>query len=172
MAADLSPNYAVTGMHPEYVGEDEPGNDVWAGSQVPYLSEVERAAHLLSIEGGLIYDALGNLFDTTGAESLFSDEGRAIYVMDQHGNFYASKFHQVGKFHHSSLIAGGPVAAAGEIEVKNGKLVAISDKSGHYRPKRSFTNQALHELKKRGMGLSDVKRDFVAPYLGFLDWWF
>jgi hypothetical protein len=38
-----------------------------------------------------------------------------------------------------------PVAAAGEFKVNGGKLVLISDRSGHYQPKLKFAFQALAE---------------------------
>jgi len=57
--------------------------------------------------------------------------------MDADGTFYASMEQAVGEFHHSSLVAGDPVAAAGELDVGQGVLEALSDKSGHYRPARS-----------------------------------
>lgn len=163
MVADSGPIYEVTKMLSKYVGEDKPGNTVWHDSYVRYLDETERAHHLLHISEGLIYDAAGNPFDTADAKNVFSAEGRAIFVMDEHGQLYASKFQQVGEFHHSSLLAGAPIAAAGEMEVKNGKLVLISDKSGHYHPKPFFTKQALHQLKVEGIDLAGVKRDFWAP---------
>jgi hypothetical protein len=65
-----------------------------------------------------MYDASGAPFDTSDASTVFSAEGRAIFVMDENGDFYASKSQQVGRFHHSSLAGGEPVAAAGEMKVE------------------------------------------------------
>ena len=72
----------------------------------------------------------------------------AMFVMDAHGDFYASNFQEVRVFHHSSLVAGGEVAAAGELEVINGKLEFINDRSGHYRGTPEFTEQALDRLRQ------------------------
>ncbi len=138
-----------------------PENKVW-GTPVQYLSESQRAAFRLHIVNGLIYDADGNLFDTSDASSLHTDRARAIFVMDEGGNIYASKQHSVGAFHHSSLIAGGPVAAAGEIEVQNGRLVALSDRSGHYRPERVFTDQAIDKLSKNGVDFINIELDIIS----------
>jgi hypothetical protein len=80
--------------------------------------------------------------------------------MDEHGNFFASKFHFVGRFHHSSLLAGAAVAAAGEIEVRNGQLIAISDRSRHYLPGREFTDQAI--LEKCGIDTGSIEQDLIA----------
>jgi hypothetical protein len=154
--------YRATPMHPDFIGEDVPGNKVWSGSTVKYLGEEERAELKLSIRGGEIFDAKGDLFDTTGSRALESNTRRAIFVMDEHGNFFASKLHFVGRFHHSSLLAGAAVAAAGEIEVRNGELIAISDRSGHYLPGREFTDQAIQELEKCGIDTGRIEQDLIA----------
>lgn len=146
-------------MLPHYIGEDAPKNDVW-GTVVKYLSEKERASFRLKFRDGKIYDASGKPFDTSGGSTVHSS-GRAIFVMDAHGLFYASTQHEVGRFHHSSFLAGAPVAAAGEIEVRHGELKLISDKSGHYRPGRKFIEQALEQLKREKLKLRYVKRDLV-----------
>lgn len=115
MAADDDRVYRVTPMLSEYVGEHILGNAVW-GTAVEYPSDVERRAFALSFRSGKIYDSAGDPFDASIASTLHSNAPRAIFVMDQHGDFFASKHHAVGSFHHSSLVGGAPVAAAGEIE--------------------------------------------------------
>ena len=161
MAAALNPKYRTTPMLEAFAGEDVPGNAVW-GTRVLYLADSEREAYRLHIVNGLIYDSQGNLFDTADASSLHTDRPRAIFVMDDDGNFYASKSHSAGEFHHSSLIAGRPVAAAGEMEVQEGRLVALSDRSGHYRPRRAFTGQAIDRLKKNGVDFFSVRLDIIS----------
>jgi hypothetical protein len=155
--------YRVTPMLDQYVGEQALGSSPWE-NPVKYLTGSERASFKLQFRAGKIYDAEGKLYDTRGALSLHSGAGRAIFVMDEHGNFYASKYHGLGEFHHSSLVSGAPVAAAGEIEVRNGQLTAISDRSGHYRPSRAFTEQALDELRTNSLNLEGVALDFVGAY--------
>jgi hypothetical protein len=153
--------YRATPMLSNYVGEENPGNTVWHNSHVRYLTEAERAPFALTFRDGKIWGADGNLYDTTDAVSLHSDSGRAIFVMDADGNFYAAKDHRRGKFHHSSLVAGAPVAAAGELAVVRGVLTAISDKSGHYLPRRPFTAQAIDHLEKNNISLEGVTRDLI-----------
>jgi hypothetical protein len=156
----VAKKYAVTKMKPQYRGEDVEGNRVW-GTPVRYLSQSERRAYEITFQGGKMYDASGAPFDTSDASTVFSAEGRAIFVMDENGDFYASKFQQVGRFHHSSLAGGEPVAAAGEMKVEQGVLILISNKSGHYRPGPTFMEQALDSLSRKGIGTGGVKRDFV-----------
>jgi hypothetical protein len=71
--------------------------------------------------------------------------------MDEHGNLYATLDQEVGHTHHSSLLAGDPVVGAGEIEVRYGKLVAMTDQSGHYRPTAEMNDQVLQSLRYQGL---------------------
>jgi hypothetical protein len=153
--------YRVTSMEQDYTGEEIPGNKIWDGTHVKYLTKAERAAYALTFRDGYIWHADGNLFDTTSADSLHTGFGRAIFVMDADGNFYAAKDQIRGEFHHSSLVAGAPVAAAGELEVVRGVLIALSDRSGHYLPSRRFTDQAIDEFKKKNISFQAVKLDLV-----------
>ena len=86
--------------------------------------------------------------------------------MDQDGTFYASKYQKVGEFHHSSLLGGEPVAAAGEMAVKNGVLLFLSNKSGHYRLGAEFVNQALAALRKAGVDLGTVRMSWIGTSRG------
>ena len=153
--------YKTTPMIKNYVGEHLPNNTVWPGSQVQYLSEKEREAFEITIYRGKLYTKDGAPFDTSGAITLHSGDGRAIFVMNENGTFYASNNHEVGRFHHSSLVAGQSVAAAGEIVVHEGTLMLLSNKSGHYRPNRKLTEQALHALKTAGVDIRSVQVDLT-----------
>jgi hypothetical protein len=147
----------TTPMLERYSGEDQAENNIWpGGSAVEYLDKSQRTNLELKVENGKFYDASGKLFDTSGAATLHSDEdGFAIFVMDEEGQIFASKRHEQGKFHHSSLVAGAPVAAAGEIVVKNGVLKKLTDRSGHYRPSKVFTDQIVSFLKRQNVNLPD-----------------
>jgi hypothetical protein len=81
--------------------------------------------------------------------------------MDAQGNIYASTEQVVGQFHHSSFLAGQPVAAAGELQVEAGELKLISNKSGHYKPSPDLTAQALKVLESQGVDVSRVAQDVV-----------
>jgi hypothetical protein len=160
MPSVSGPPYSTTPMLAAYAGEEVAGNSVW-GTAVQYLSATERASYALTVKDGRIEDVDGNPFDTQDAESLHSASGRAIFVLDAGGNLYAEKDHVMGQFHHSSFLAGGPVAAAGELEVRNGTLTLLSDKSGHYRPQRSYTDQAIDRLAQNGVDFQQVTLDLV-----------
>lgn len=79
--------------------------------------------------------------------------GKFIYVMNAKGEFFATK-PEVFKIHHSTMLAGGAVACAGEISVSGGKINAISNLSGHYRPGPAYLWQAVQQLKMDGMPMS------------------
>src|SRR5262245_46703098 len=140
----LQTPYATTPLLSEY--RNEPAT---------YITEpAQREKYRLRFgSDGFIYDALGNKFDTTNAVRI-SEHGEkqflklAMFVMDARGDFYASNFQEVRVFHHSSLVGGGEVAAAGEIEVINGRLEFINDRSGHYRCTPKFSEQALDRLRQ------------------------
>ena len=80
----------------------------------------------------------------------FSGPGYAIYVMSKEGHLYVSS-HSVGHRHHSSLLAGGVVAGAGELKVSAGWLRWISNKSGHYQPDVFDMYQTLRSLESQGV---------------------
>jgi len=90
----------------------------------------------------------GSLFDTTGWQNALSDDiGRGIYVMSVQGNFYIAE-QEMGRRHHSSLLAGGHIACGGELTMLNGRVSYINNNSGHYLPNIKHFLQVLHQLSK------------------------
>ena len=125
---------------------------------VRYLTPDELEPYRVFVRDGRLYSARdGGLFDTSGASSVHAGGGgRAIFVLDEQGNLYASNRQKIGEFHHSSFLAGRPVAGAGELIVQDGRLIEISDRSGHYRPEPNFRKQVLAQLKAQGVDVSLV----------------
>src|SRR5205085_902189 len=116
-------------------------------SVVQYLTAADRQQYRLRVRDGKIVDAQGSLFDTADASSAHQPtRGYAIFVMSKTGEIYASKNQIVGRFHHSSFLAGAPVASAGELKVSNGVLKEVTIKSGHYRPNKELNEQLFTEL--------------------------
>jgi len=142
-------------MDQRYIGEET--GVVW-GSKVAYLDETERKEYQLHIKDGKLFDADGDLFDTSNAESIFEGGGgNAIFVMDEYGSIYASKIHFRGKFHHSSFLAGQPVASAGEIVVENGIVKKITRRSGHYQPTLKQSEQFIKKLNDNGVIMDKIE---------------
>lgn len=140
-----------------YRNEHIPGyanNWLKGNGAVEYLDEAGRAERLLTIRDGKFYDAKGKLYDTANSDSFFRGDGTAIYVMDENGNFYAES-QVVERFHHSSFLAGKPVAGAGELEVTKGELKYINCQSGHYRPTSEMLQQTINELRVKGLRMDD-----------------
>jgi hypothetical protein len=148
---------------PRYVGETDPATATSIfgvpSNGVKYLTPDEAEEFRVFVRDGLIYSAKdGTLFDTSAAQSLHSGGGRAIFVMDNQGNLYAAP-HKLAEFHHSSFLSGGPVAGAGEIVVRDGKVILISDKSGHYQPPPQYRQQVLDQLGSQGVDVSTIQLD-------------
>lgn len=153
--------YDTTPMHPEFRGENLPGNTVWRGARVDYLDYTARQHFRLHGYGGALQDSKGTLFDTTAAVTLWTPHGgRAIFVMDHDGYLYSAPFHIVGKFHPSSLLAGAPVAGAGEIQAVAGQVLLISDRGNHYRPARHYTMQVIDSLRRQGLDVSNCRVEY------------
>ncbi|MEH6419419.1 hypothetical protein [Pseudomonas sp. CGJS7] len=149
--------YQVTPRKDKFEGEDLPGNTVWHGTHVHYLSDAELPAYRITVRAGLLYRPDGTLFDTRDAYTLWHGDGRAIFVMHCDGAIYSAPEHRIGVFHHSSLGQGRPVAGAGELEVHDGVLRALTDHSSHYCPSRQYTEQVLAELAAGGVDVASVE---------------
>ena len=114
--------------------------------RVQYVrAAAERQRFRLAANAGndLVQD--GQTYDTSACYSKEAGAGWAIFVMSPDGDLFAAE-HKVGRFHHSSFLAGGDAAAAGEIKVVGGKLRGITNKSGHYAPGAWHMGQVLKEL--------------------------
>jgi hypothetical protein len=94
--------------------------------------------------------------DTKDMMTNKSGAGFGIFVMDNTGQIYVGS-HKVGLFHHSSFLAGGDVAAAGELKASNGKIVSLTDKSGHYKPEVENDLQMINELAAGGAKASSYE---------------
>ena len=142
---DDLPQFEGRPLRDDYHGEQHGGV---FDTPVRYLDEAEREDYKLHVdEDGLLRDADGDLFDTTHAGSIWHPQGgRAIVVMDQHGDIFASQQQIEGHFHHSSFLGGEPVGAAGELGVKDGNVQLISNNSGHYQPTKTNTYDFIKHL--------------------------
>jgi hypothetical protein len=126
--------------------------------QTKYLNEQERETFKLTFKNTKVYDHNGELYDSSDGDlkGLSNSKGRVIFVMDKKGDFYASKEQESGKFHHSSFLAGAPIAFAGEMIVKNGIITYIKNFSGHYEPKPTLFAQLLVVLRAKEIKLSGI----------------
>ncbi|GAA4523817.1 WXG100-like domain-containing protein [Amycolatopsis samaneae] len=141
-------------------GENDPHNPhrFFHPDTVKYMSPAELERHRVFVRDGKLYNASdGSLFDTSAAATLHSvGHGRAMFVMDEHGNLYASNLQIRGRLHHSSFLGGSPVASAGEIAVKDGVPLAVSRKSGHYRPHEEHQQRLREMLEEQGLDVDGI----------------
>lgn len=127
------------------------------GAAVPYMNAQQRLAYQVTADGnGLLTQRAPNgdpvLMNTIGANN---PKDAYLFAMDRQGNIYAGSSAQVRN--HSAFLAGYPVTAVGEITVRDGVVTKISDFSGHYAAPRDYLDQALRELRSRGVNVSNTE---------------
>ena len=144
---------SVTGnMLREHIGEETRG--------ITYLTEAERTTYEVTIRNGVLYDSTGQRLNTHGGPTS-TEPNSAIFVLSADGRLYVSSVHDPGRFHHSSLVAGAPVRAAGEVVVVNGQIRSVIDKSGHYYPNRYMMRQLGVVLRDNGVNVDTVRFDSI-----------
>ena len=119
------------------------------------LSEEQLQEATLSFSKGLAFrkDRPGNTSRFTG--SLFELwNGRWNYIMTEEGQIYV--FSSAGGYKHSAALFGKSVAAAGQIRIVRGKIVAIDNLSGHYFPNAYALSQMIHQLQENGVNLTET----------------
>ena len=141
--------YTDLSMFTEYIGEEYEGG-YYAGA-VRYLAPEEQALFEVFIVDGLLVDHRGWPIDADTTEFFGSDSDLwspyGIYVMDHCGRIFLTFLHETGLFHHSTFLAGQPVASAGELLVIDGLIVYLDNASGHYKPPGGIAAQVVHRLK-------------------------
>jgi hypothetical protein len=147
------PTYTLYNLNSTYYGEST--KCVWQPSSkcppyVTYYNSTQSATVKLRISNNLLINSQGKPFDTSQADPSHSGTPAAIFVMDSLGNIYASNQNKVYLFHHSSLLAGAAVSAAGELSVKNGTIQFATNCSGHYRTPTSSMVQLRDSLNRQG----------------------
>jgi hypothetical protein len=133
---------------------------------VRYLNSYERQKYAEQFRFGLIWDCNDKEYDTNLEVTAFSGKGWAIFVMDEKNTLYAGS-HIVGRFHHSSFLAGKPAKAAGELICTKGKLAVITGKSGHYRPGENELLAAVKVMVTAGVVAPDAA---LKPGFEGTDW--
>jgi hypothetical protein len=114
----------------------------------------------------------GKPVDTKESVTHFSGGGYEIFAVGATGDLHMAS-HKIGKYHHSSLLAGGATAMAGELKVQDGEIKYLSSKSGHYKPTRANLLQFLHWLRKDRVnmdfevgGFAGGKTEYAKDVLG------
>ncbi|MBC75643.1 MAG: hypothetical protein CME64_06475 [Halobacteriovoraceae bacterium] len=137
-------DYVTKDMKVDYHGEED--GKVFH-MKVQYFSDAER-------ENAKVFVNDGKLVTKDGVP--LSQEMIGIYVMDEMGGIYVLPESVIGRIHHSTLLAGRPVAAAGHMRIVDGKITYIDNRSGHYQPSPDMLQQVIKELKLRGADTQDA----------------
>jgi len=145
-------DFSLYNLRPGFVGEST--SCLWQSPakcppMIVYNTTSQSNTIRLSVNGNKLIDASGAIFDTSRADPSHNKQPAAIYVMDQNGVIYASRQNKVFLYHHSTLLAGKPVAAAGEMSVQNGVIQWLNNCSGHYLPPAYSVNVQVPEALSR-----------------------
>lgn len=126
-------------------------------NKVTYLSEKGRQEYevFVNCEGKLIN--FEGQFINSPTNSMFPKPARAIYVVDIFGRLFLSFYHPIGVFHHSSLVGGDDVLAAGEMILVNGSIDLINNHSGHYHPDESSLDLLIDVLLSLKVKINKVE---------------
>ncbi len=145
-------HFALATLQSQFRGEELRG--------VPYLNSNQREKYWVEFKHGRAWIPGKGPLSTQRAKG-FSGHGIGIFVMDRSGNFYVAAAKQNDNFYHSSLVAGEPVAGAGEIGVYHGVIFYLSRTSGHYTPGPRQMGQVIGRLHALGI---DTKNIIYAEY--------
>ena len=89
-------------------------------------------------------------------------DGDVIFVLDRRGRFIVAPSRQQGvkRPYHTDLLPTGKAYGAGEFRVDNGRLVRVSDMSGHFKPGAAQILAVLDQLIDEGVSLDGVDAKF------------
>lgn len=127
---------------------------------VKYMNSAQRARCCVEIDNGKLHlrtyegQSFKQLEPITTAAGGVGFGGQAqgmIWVQGPSGRFYTSADFHVGRFHHSSFLAGREARAAGTWHIDRGRLVSINALSGHYKPPLDALQRAIADLIDAGV---------------------
>jgi hypothetical protein len=141
-----------------------------AGRLVEYdKAAAKQASSRVSVAGGSFKRSTGEPVDTSNSVTFQKGQGWEIFVMGPGGEIHMAS-HKIGKYQHSSLLAGGNVAAAGMMRVANGTLLELNNHSGHYTPKEQHMRQVVRHLQANGVPLNFPLEIAAGPNLPPVFW--
>ncbi len=128
------------------------------GQKTEYFDAEQRDMLRVLIRHGKFVTPEGVPFDTSDSIAKHK-KGFAAFTLNVQGEFsvFQHRFQEVNGIAHSSMNAAMPVFCAGEVRIENGKLLTITDRSGHYAPSLYNIYKALDYFKKQGVDISETK---------------
>lgn len=139
---------------------DKAYNPCTKNQHTTYLTPRQRAKYEIDIHHGL-FTHRGKPYDSS---NLSAHEKTSYVAFTLNANAELSIFEHLGGARddlgqtilHSSMNAGAPVLAAGEMEIRQGKLISINTYSGHYRPSLYSVARFLEYLCDRNVDISQT----------------
>ena len=126
---------------------------------VKYFSKQERSEYQIFFKKGRLYTNNGQLLDKKYCQKT----NRTRFVIGPDKNFYVfdkKKKCQKDRHQHSSLFSGEAIIGAGILEMSSeGKIIYISNDSGHYKPGPQQMLETLQLLQEDGIDLKGVSLD-------------
>ncbi|HAF88002.1 MAG TPA: hypothetical protein DCG13_05485 [Legionellales bacterium] len=127
-----------------------------AKGQVKFLTEEQQIGYQVVISEGKFMQN-GRVFDTQGMLS-HKKSDFAAFTLNTYGEFAVFNHRGMADgIAHSSMNAGLPVVAAGEIQIHEGIPTKITTHSGHYLPTLFNVYRLLEYLEKQGVDVSGVE---------------
>ncbi|WP_131794221.1 hypothetical protein [Fluoribacter gormanii] len=124
--------------------------------QTKFLTPAERAQKRVHIRDGK-FKRNGRDVDTSNMIS-HGKRGFAAFTLNANGELSIFNHHGMAdRVAHSSMNAGAPIVAAGEIEIKGGVLKTITTHSGHYHPSLFNVYRFLEHLSRNNVDISQAK---------------
>ncbi|EQC47174.1 hypothetical protein [Bacteriovorax sp. Seq25_V] len=121
-------------------------------------TDKRREPYRAFIKDGKLYASNGKLFNssTTMLDKEFTL--RTTFVIDKNGRLFLHPKPDVGRIHHSTIVGGEDVLSAGELIVKDGVVLEIFNRSGHYKPEDVHFYQGIYLMMKEGLDFSKLKK--------------
>ncbi|MEM6831200.1 MAG: polymorphic toxin-type HINT domain-containing protein, partial [Bacteroidota bacterium] len=137
----------------ELEDEYKPGGIDWETfeKKVLYIEDdaTRREYELFVNQEGKAVDHQGKLITTSNY---------GIYVLSKDGRIFFEEDPPLGKFHHSSFLAGEEVAAAGLVVIDDGVIQKMDNGSGHYQMPFTLVRENMkRELADRGLDVSTIR---------------
>ena len=128
-----------------------------SGQKTEFFDAQQRDMLRVLIRQGKFVTPEGKVFDTSESISKYKKEFASI-TLNVNGELsvFQHRFQQIDGIAHSSMNAAMPVFFSGEVRIKSGKLLGITDRSGRYAPSLYNVYKALDYFKKQGIDISET----------------
>jgi len=162
-AQDIEQNSEFFKLKTKFLGEQTKVNHVYDAlnlskmivsgekNKVKYLTTDEALLYELKVYKGRVY-----VNDKLYSTNLNRSRPHSIFTVSLDGRIFICDCDDLNVFHHSSFVSGEPVRTAGELFVIDGRIIAVNNKSGHYKP--TYRSLDILKLSLQNMGLENTNK--------------